>query len=60
VEVCKYLSPEVSGHQWVECAVGGVTDEVKVADLLRNDAQAWVGAESLYLWAKDLAEGQIL
>jgi hypothetical protein len=60
VEVFKYLSPEVSGHQWAECAGGGVADEVKVAKLLRDDAQAWAGAESLYLWAKNLAESHIL
>ncbi len=60
MEVYKYRLPEVSGHQRVECAGGGVTVEVKVADLLRDDAQAWAGAGSLYLWAKDLAEGHIL
>ncbi len=32
--------------------------EVKVADLLCDDA--WAGAESLYLWAEDLAESYIL
>ena len=49
VEVFKYLSPKVSGYQRVECASGGVADEDKVADLLRDDAQAWAGVESLYL-----------
>jgi hypothetical protein len=60
VEVFKYLSPKVSRHQQAECGGGGVVDEVKVTDLLRDDAQAWAGAESLYLRAKDLAEGHIL
>jgi hypothetical protein len=59
LEVFKYLSPEVYGHQWAECASGGVADEVKVAKLLRDDAKAWAGAESLYLWAKNLAESHI-
>jgi hypothetical protein len=49
VEVFKYLSPKVSGYQRAECASGGVADEDKVADLLRDDAQAWAGVESLYL-----------
>jgi hypothetical protein len=40
VEVFKYLSPKVYGHQQAECGGGGVANEVKVADLLRNDAQA--------------------
>jgi hypothetical protein len=60
VEVFENLALKVSRYQWAECAGGGVTDEVKVADLLCDDAQAWSGAESLYLWAKDLAEGHIL
>jgi hypothetical protein len=60
MEVFKYLSPKVSGHQRAECGGGEVADEVKVADLQHDDAQAWAGAESLYLWAKDLAEGHIL
>jgi hypothetical protein len=60
VEVFKYLSPKVPGHQRAECAGGGVADEVKDADLLRDDAQPWAGTESLYLWAEDLAEGHIL
>jgi hypothetical protein len=54
------LSPKVSGYQQEECAGGRVADEVKVADLLCDDAQTRDGAESLYLWAKDLAEGHIL
>ncbi len=49
VEVFKYLSPKVSGYQRAECASGGVADEVKVAGFLRDDAQAWAGAENLYL-----------
>ncbi len=57
----KYLSPKVSGHQWAECAGGGVADEAKVADVLGDGGQSWAGAKSLYLWgAKDLAEGHIL
>ncbi len=56
----KNLSPEVSGHEWVEGAGGGVANEVMVVDLLCDDAQAWDGVEGLYLWAKDLAEGHIL
>ncbi len=50
VEVFENLSPKVPGYQRAECAGGGVAD----------DAQAWAGAESLYLWAKDLAESHIL
>jgi hypothetical protein len=60
VEVFENLSPKVSGYQRVEDAGGGVANEVKVADLLCDDAQAWAGTESLHLWAKDLAEGHIL
>jgi hypothetical protein len=60
VEVFKSLSPEVSGHQRAEGAGGGVANEVNVTDLLRDDAQAKAEVESLYLWAKDLAEGHIL
>jgi hypothetical protein len=60
VKVFKYLSSKVSGQQRAECGGGGVADEVKVADLLSDDAQAWAGAESLYLRAKDPAEGHIL
>jgi hypothetical protein len=60
MEVFENLSPKVSGYQWAECAGGGVADEVKVVNLLCDDAQAWSGAERLYLWAKDLAEGHIL
>jgi hypothetical protein len=60
VEVFENLSPKVSWYQWAECAGGGFADEVKVADLLSDDVQAWSGAESLHLWAKDLAEGHIL
>ncbi len=52
--------PVAEGHQRAECTGGGVADEVEVADLLRDDAQAWAGVESLYLWAKDLAEDHIL
>ncbi len=60
VEVFENLSPKVSGYQGAECAGGGVADEVKVADLLCDNAEAWAGEESLFLWAKDLAEGHIL
>jgi hypothetical protein len=60
VEVFKYLSPEVSGHMRAESAGGGVANEVKVVNLLCDDAQARAGAESLYLWAKNLAEDHIL
>ncbi len=59
-EVFENLSPKVSGYQLAECAGGGVADEVKVANLLCDDVQASTGAESLYLWAKDLAESHIL
>jgi hypothetical protein len=55
VKMFKNLSPKVYVHQRAECAGGGVADEVKDADLLCDDAQAWAGTESLYLWAKDLA-----
>ncbi len=60
MEVFEYLSPKVSGHQRAECTGRGVADEVKVADLLRDDAQARAGAESMYLWVKDLAKGHVL
>ncbi len=60
VGVFENLSPKDSGYQWEECAGGGVADEVKATDLLYEDEQAWSGAESFYLWAKDLAEGHIL
>ncbi len=60
VEVFKNLSPKVSGYQRAECAGGRVSDEVKVANLLCDDAQTRAGAQGLYLWAKDLAEGHIL
>ncbi len=60
VEMFQNLFPEVSGYQRAECAGGGVTDEFKVADLLCDDEQIWAGAESLYLWTKDLAQGHIL
>jgi hypothetical protein len=60
VEVFEYLLPKVSGHQRAECTGRGVADEVKVADLLRDDVQARAGAESMYLWAKDLAKGHVL
>jgi hypothetical protein len=55
VEVFENLSPKVSGYQRAECAGGRVSDEVKVANLLCDDAQTRAGAEGLYLWAKDLA-----
>jgi hypothetical protein len=51
---------KVLGHQWALRTGDGAADEVKVADLLRDDMQAWAGAESLYLWAKDLPKGHIL
>jgi hypothetical protein len=60
VEMFENLSPQVPGNQRVEGAGGGVADEVKVADLLCDDAQTWAGTESLNLWAEDLAEGHIL
>jgi hypothetical protein len=56
----KNLSPKVPGQQQAECAGGGVINEAKVTDLLCDDEQAWAGAESLYLWAKDLAEDLII
>ncbi len=59
MEMFENLFLEVSGYQRVECAGGRVADEVKVADLLCDDAQTQAGAESLDLWAKDLAEGHI-
>ncbi len=46
------LSPKVPGHQRAENSSRRVTDEVKVADLLCDDAQPWAGAEGLYLWAE--------
>jgi hypothetical protein len=60
VEAFEYLSPKVSGYQHAESASGGVANNVKVANLLCNDAQAWAGMESLFLWAKDLEEGHII
>ena len=46
VEMFKNLSPKVSRHQRAECAGGGLAEEVEVADLLCDDAQAWAGTES--------------
>ncbi len=44
VEVVEYLSTKVSGHQRAECTGEGVTDEVEVAILLREDAGlGWSG-----------------
>jgi hypothetical protein len=60
VEVFENLMPEVSGYQRAKCSGGCVAQEVKVADLLCDDAQPRAGAESLYLWAKDLAESHVL
>ncbi len=60
MEMFEYLSPKVSGYQRVESSRGGVADEVKVADLLGDDAQLRAGTESLYLWAEDLAESHVL
>jgi hypothetical protein len=60
VEVFEYLSPKVSGYQRAESSRGLVADEVKVADLLGDDAQPRAGTESLYLWAEDLAESHVL
>ncbi len=60
MEVFEYLSPKVSGYQWAKSSRGGVADEVKVADLLGDDAQPWAGTESLFLWAVDLAESHVL
>ncbi len=48
------------GYERTEGAGGGVANEVKVVDLLCDDAQALDGVEGLYLWAKDLAEDHIL
>ncbi len=45
-----------AGGLWVPA----VAQEVKVADLLGDNAQPRAGAEGLYLWAEDLAEGHIL
>jgi hypothetical protein len=42
----KNLSPKVSRHQRAECAGGGIAEEVEVADLLCDDAQAWAGTET--------------
>jgi hypothetical protein len=50
------MSPKVSGYQGAKSAGGRVADEIKVADLLCDDVPTWAGAESLYLWAKDLAK----
>jgi hypothetical protein len=58
VEVFEYLPPKVSGYQQAKSS--RVADEVKVADLLGDDAQPRAGTESLYLWAEDLAESHIL
>jgi hypothetical protein len=60
VEVFENLMPEVSGYQRAKCSGGCVAQEVKVADLLCDDAQPRAGAESLYLWAEDLAESHVL
>ena len=60
MEVFKNLTPEVSGYQRAKRSGGRVAKEVKVADLLGDDAQPRAGAESLYLWAKDLAESHVL
>ncbi len=60
VEMFENLSPKIAGHQRAECAGGRVADEVKVADLLCDDAHSWAGTESLYLWAEDLTESHIL
>jgi hypothetical protein len=49
VDIFENLSPQVPGNQRVEGAGGGVSDEVKVADLLCDDAQTWAGTESLNL-----------
>ncbi len=60
VEVFEYLSPKVSGYQRAKSFRGRVADEVKVADLLGDDAQPRAGTESLYLWPEDLAESHFL
>ncbi len=60
MEVFEYLPPKVSGYQRTKSSRERVADEVKVADLLVDDAQPRAGTESLYLWAEDLAESHIL
>jgi hypothetical protein len=60
VEVFEYLSPKVSGYQRVKSSRGRVADEVKVADLLGDDARPRAGTENLYLLAEDLAESHVL
>ncbi len=60
MEVFKYLPPTVSGYQRAKSSRGRVADEVKVGDLLGDDAQPRAGMETLYLWAEDLAESHIL
>ena len=59
MEVFENLMPEVSGYQRAKCSGGCVAQEVKVADLLCDDAQPRAGAESLYLRAEDLAESHV-
>jgi hypothetical protein len=51
-EMFKNLSPKVPGYRRAERAGGGVANEVKVPDLLCDDAQTWTGMESLYLWQR--------
>ncbi len=47
VEVFENLSLKVSGYQLAECAGGRVSDEVKVANLLCDDAQTRAGADNV-------------
>ncbi len=46
MEVFKNLTPEVSGYQRAKRSGGRVAQEVKVTDLLGDDAQPRAGAES--------------
>ncbi len=51
MEVFENLTPEVSGYQRAKRSGGRVAQEVKV--------EPRAGAESLYLWAEDLAESHV-
>ena len=56
VQVVEHLPAEISGDQGPKRPRGGVAEEVKVTNLLRDDAQLRAGVEGLHLWAEDLAE----